>query len=168
MLIKLARARAAQALVSVRKNNRSSSFSKCSGSGKSKHEMGTFGALTDDLEFCCMLVGRYKTRCTTCHLPPDFSFEPFARHEKYHHRVREALKLLGIDDDDNDASSFNGVLLDRIAIKKAFRRRALQWHPDRNRDDPNASKQFQDAVAAYATLLSHVHNKKKIINKYEK
>lgn len=37
-------------------------------------------------------------------------------------------------------------------IKKAYRRLAKEMHPDKNRDDPNATDKFQDLSAAYETL----------------
>lgn len=41
-------------------------------------------------------------------------------------------------------------------IKKAYRKLALQLHPDRNQDDPNAQDKFADLGAAYEVwLLSH-------------
>lgn len=43
-------------------------------------------------------------------------------------------------------------------IKKAYRKLALQLHPDRNQDDPNAQDKFADLGAAYEVwlfMLSH-------------
>ncbi len=37
-------------------------------------------------------------------------------------------------------------------IKKAYRRLALQYHPDRTNDDPYAAAQFNDIKEAYETL----------------
>ena len=37
-------------------------------------------------------------------------------------------------------------------IKKAFRKRALELHPDKNPDDPNAEEKFKDLNEAYAVL----------------
>jgi len=37
-------------------------------------------------------------------------------------------------------------------IKKAYRKLALQFHPDRNPDDPDAEKRFKEAAEAYDVL----------------
>lgn len=37
-------------------------------------------------------------------------------------------------------------------LKKAYRRLALQYHPDRNPDDPEAEEKFKEASEAYAIL----------------
>lgn len=37
-------------------------------------------------------------------------------------------------------------------IKKAYRKLALQYHPDRNPDDPDAEKHFKEAAEAYQVL----------------
>jgi molecular chaperone DnaJ len=37
-------------------------------------------------------------------------------------------------------------------VKKAYRRMAMRWHPDRNPDDPAAIEHFKDIAAAYACL----------------
>uniref|UniRef100_A0A1B0EWR5 J domain-containing protein n=1 Tax=Lutzomyia longipalpis TaxID=7200 RepID=A0A1B0EWR5_LUTLO len=37
-------------------------------------------------------------------------------------------------------------------IKKAYRKLAAKLHPDKNKDDPNASEKFQDLGAAYGVL----------------
>ena len=41
---------------------------------------------------------------------------------------------------------------DAQEIKKAYRRLALQYHPDRNADDPRAEEKFKEAAEAYAVL----------------
>ena len=38
-------------------------------------------------------------------------------------------------------------------IKKAFRTKAKQLHPDRNSDNPNAETQFKEANEAYLSLI---------------
>ena len=34
-------------------------------------------------------------------------------------------------------------------IKKAYRKQAMKYHPDRNKDDKTAEKKFKEAAAAY-------------------
>ena len=41
---------------------------------------------------------------------------------------------------------------DAEVLKKAYRRLALQYHPDRNPDDPEAEERFKEASEAYAVL----------------
>lgn len=41
---------------------------------------------------------------------------------------------------------------DAEALKKAYRKLALQYHPDRNPDDPAAEEKFKEASEAYAVL----------------
>mmetsp|Transcript_15523 Transcript_15523/g.33669 ORF Transcript_15523/g.33669 Transcript_15523/m.33669 type:complete len:366 (+) Transcript_15523:78-1175(+) len=41
-------------------------------------------------------------------------------------------------------------------IKKAYRRLALRWHPDKNPDDPEATAQFQKISAAYEVLADEL------------
>ena len=42
---------------------------------------------------------------------------------------------------------------DEKDIKKAYRREAMKYHPDRNPDDPNAEEKFKDATEAYDVLM---------------
>src|SRR5216684_3833716 len=37
-------------------------------------------------------------------------------------------------------------------IKKAYRRLAMKWHPDRNPDDPDSEHKFKEAKEAYEIL----------------
>ncbi len=54
---------------------------------------------------------------------------------------RDYYDVLGVSHDADDA-----------AIKKAFRQRARELHPDVNRDDPNAEERFKEAAEAYEVL----------------
>lgn len=47
-----------------------------------------------------------------------------------------------------------------LEIKKAYRRLAKELHPDKNQDDPDASKKFQDLGAAYEILSDEEKRKK--------
>ncbi len=38
------------------------------------------------------------------------------------------------------------------ALKKAYRKLAMKWHPDRNRDDRNAEARFKELNEAYDIL----------------
>lgn len=54
---------------------------------------------------------------------------------------RDFYKILGVP---RDATTNQ--------IKKAYRKLAMQYHPDKNIDDPEASEKFQDLGAAYEVL----------------
>ena len=54
---------------------------------------------------------------------------------------KDYYKVLGIDAGATGAQ-----------IKEAFRRKALQFHPDRNRDDPEAASMMKSINEAYAVL----------------
>lgn len=41
-------------------------------------------------------------------------------------------------------------------VRKAYRRLALQWHPDRNAGDPHATERFKEISEAYAVLVDPV------------
>jgi DnaJ family protein C protein 7 len=54
---------------------------------------------------------------------------------------KDYYKILNIEKDANDSE-----------IKKAYRRLAIQTHPDKNPDDPQAEERFKDVGEAYETL----------------
>lgn len=58
---------------------------------------------------------------------------------------------------DNMSKDFYSVLgiektADEKAIKKAYRRLAMKYHPDKNPDDPSAEEKFKEATMAYEVL----------------
>lgn len=56
---------------------------------------------------------------------------------------RDYYEVLGVSKSD-----------DEKAIKKAYRRVAMKYHPDRNPDDPDADEKFKEATEAYEVLTN--------------
>jgi len=56
---------------------------------------------------------------------------------------RDYYEVLGVDRGADDA-----------AVKKAYRRLAMKFHPDRNPDDEAADSKFKEATEAYEILSS--------------
>jgi len=54
---------------------------------------------------------------------------------------RDLFAVLGLDEDAEDAQ-----------IKRAYRKLSVQYHPDKNKDDPEAIKKFNDIRSAYEVL----------------
>jgi len=48
-------------------------------------------------------------------------------------------------------------------MKKAFKKKAMKFHPDRNPDNPEASEKFKEAAEAY-DVLSDPQKKQPMIN----
>lgn len=55
---------------------------------------------------------------------------------------RDFYKILGVPRDASDRQ-----------IKKAYRKLAMKWHPDKNPEDPSAAEKFQDLGAAYEVRI---------------
>ena len=55
---------------------------------------------------------------------------------------RDYYEVLGVGKDTDDKD-----------IKKAYRRVAMKYHPDRNPDDPDADEKFKEATEAYDVLM---------------
>lgn len=60
-----------------------------------------------------------------------------------------------------DFYSILGITKDASAddIKKAYRKKAKEFHPDVNKDDPEASNKFKEVAEAYETLSDEVKRK---------
>ena len=58
---------------------------------------------------------------------------------------RDYYEVLGISKSANESE-----------IKKAYRKLAMQYHPDRNQGDAEAEAKFKEASEAYALSLIHI------------
>ena len=54
---------------------------------------------------------------------------------------RDYYEVLGVDKNASEDE-----------IKKAYRKIAIKYHPDRNPDDPKAEEKFKEAAEAYSVL----------------
>src|SRR5687767_2074273 len=54
---------------------------------------------------------------------------------------RDYYEVLGVNKDASEEE-----------IKKAYRKLAMKWHPDRNPDNPKGEEHFKEANAAYEVL----------------
>ncbi|XP_050367421.1 uncharacterized J domain-containing protein C17A3.05c-like [Argentina anserina] len=61
--------------------------------------------------------------------------------------VRDHYRVLGLP------SGKEGTKLNEITIKKAYKAKALQLHPDKRPNDPNAKDKFQRLQSSYAILI---------------
>ena len=66
---------------------------------------------------------------------------------------RDYYEVLGVDKNATEAD-----------IKSAFRKKAKEFHPDLNKDDPNAAEKFKEAQEAYSVLSDE--NKRKMYDQY--
>lgn len=66
---------------------------------------------------------------------------------------RDYYEVLGVSKNASEAE-----------IKSAFRKKAKEFHPDLNKDDPNAAEKFKEAQEAYSILSDE--NKRKMYDEY--
>ena len=66
---------------------------------------------------------------------------PFVRMETKTMAKRDYYEVLGVNRDATEED-----------LKKAYRRLAMKWHPDRNPDNPKAEEHFKEAKEAYEVL----------------
>jgi len=70
--------------------------------------------------------------------------------------VNEARKLLGL----NEEAAFN-------EIKKGYRQLAIQYHPDRNIDNPGVEEEFKKIAQAYSVLENYCRGCDEFMGKIE-
>ena len=68
--------------------------------------------------------------------------------------------LNGLSNKKKNAAEILGVTVDatEIEIKKAYRKAALQWHPDKNVNKEEATEKFKDVTKAYKILTDKNDN----------
>ena len=64
-------------------------------------------------------------------------------------QFKDYYKILGVS-----------ASIDKDGIKKAYRKLAVQYHPDKNPDDPTAEEKFREVTEAYQVLSNEVERKK--------
>lgn len=62
---------------------------------------------------------------------------------------RDFYKILGVPKNANSNQ-----------IKKAYRKLAKEYHPDKNKEDPKADEKFKDLGAAYEVLVDEEKRQK--------
>ena len=66
---------------------------------------------------------------------------------------RDYYEVLGISKSANESE-----------IKKAYRKLAMQYHPDRNQGDTTAEAKFKEASEAYAILQDSEKKEEKVVD----
>lgn len=82
-------------------------------------------------------------------------FQNFHEQQNYHRYHEHAQEREGKFDSAKDYYATLGLKPDATEneIKKAYRKRALLWHPDKNAGNPHAEAQFKTLVEAYEVLM---------------
>ena len=89
-------------------------------------------------------VNEYKSLLESASADEQPSLQKDLRHaelELKKSKRKDPYKILGVDKDASEQD-----------IKKAYRKLAIQHHPDKNPDDPAAAERFKDIGEAYETL----------------